>query len=201
MKGGIGISLVFTLYESLVRTLRSEVHGELFSEGRGSVFFFWHRNLIPLPHIFRNKPIHVMVSPSRDGRLIGEIVLRKGLSVVWSSQYKSPVKGVISVLRMLRGGHNVAITPDGPRGPALRFKKGTLEVVKRSGARVVFAGVGFSRKVEVNSWDRMRIPLPFSRVVVLLEEAYPETPEEAEEFLTNLDERAEKMAKASNRPV
>jgi len=180
----------FLLYDALMRTLRVRVVGQVFSKERPSIFFFWHRNLLPLPHVFRNTPIRVMVSPSRDGRLIGSLVELKGLGVIWSSQHKSPLRGVISVVRALREGWNVAITPDGPKGPARCFKVGTLELARRSGARIVFVGVGFSAAYRLNTWDSLRVPMPLSSVAVVVEEAYPESPEEAARLLDDLDARA-----------
>ncbi len=180
----------YRLYDLLVSTVRARVVGEVFKEGEPTVFFFWHRNLFPLPYIFRDSPIKVMVSPSRDGRRIGELVQRKGLGVIWSSQYKSPLKGVMGVVRAVREGWNVAITPDGPRGPALHFKENTLLLARRLGVRMVFVGVAFSSAYVLPSWDFFRVPMPFSSVAVLAKEAYPETPEEAAELLKRLDHQA-----------
>jgi len=182
--------ILFSLYDTLCLSLRVKVIGEVFVVGRPTLFFFWHRNLIPLPHIFRNSPIKVMVSPSGDGQLIGEVVRRKGLEVIWSSQYKSPLRGVVEAMRALRGGWNVAITPDGPRGPKLHFKRGTFELMRRANVRTVFVGVAFSSSYHLPSWDEMRVPMPFSAIAVLVEEAYPSSPEEASEILKDLDDRA-----------
>ncbi len=179
--------ILYRTYDLLMESLRVRVVGKVFEEGQPTLFFFWHRNLFPLPHIFRNSPIKVMVSPSRDGRRIGDLVLRKGLGVIWSSQYKAPIKGVVGVLRAIRGGWNVAITPDGPRGPARTFKDGTFSMYRRLGVRTVFVGVAFSSAYTLPSWDSFRVPMPFSSVSVLVREAYPETPEEASRTLNRLD--------------
>ncbi len=181
---------IYRTYDLLVSSLRARVVGEVFEEGRPTLFFFWHRNLFPLPYIFRNSPIKVMVSPSRDGKRIGDLLLREGLGVIWSSQYKSPVKGVMGVVRALREGWNVAITPDGPRGPARTFKEGTFALYRRLRVRTVFVGVAFSSAYVLPSWDSFRVPMPFSSVAVLVRETYPETPEEATRELNRLDREA-----------
>ena len=181
---------LYRIYDLLVGTLRIRIVGEVFRKGKPTLFFFWHRNLFPLPHAFRSTPIRVMVSPSMDGRRIGELVLRKGLGVIWSSQHKSPYRGVVEVVRSLREGWNVAITPDGPKGPPTVFKENTLMLARRLNVRMVFAGVAFSSAYVLPSWDSFRVPMPFSSVAVLLREAYPETPEEASSLLTSLDDEA-----------
>lgn len=182
--------ILYRAYDVLMGSLRVRLVGKTFEEGRPTLFFFWHRNLFPLPHIFRNTPVKVMVSPSRDGRRIGELVLRKGLGVIWSSQYKSPVRGVVGVVRAIREGWNVAITPDGPRGPSRTFKESTFALYRRLGVRTVFVGVAYSSAYVLPSWDSFRVPMPFASVSVLLREAYPKTPEEATELLNLLDREA-----------
>jgi lysophospholipid acyltransferase (LPLAT)-like uncharacterized protein len=65
-----------------------------------------------------------------------------------------------------RDGAELAVTPDGPRGPARVVKRGVLYLAQRTGAVIAPLGVGASRTVRLASWDGFMIPLPFSKVVV-----------------------------------
>ena len=164
-----------TLGPLLVRALGNTwrvtvLHEDRVSAARGSVgpvvFAFWHGTLLPLEFINRARGICVLSSWHRDGELSARVMTRLGYRVVRGSTSRGAAMSLQLLVRGLREGHDVAVTPDGPRGPALRAQTGALYVARRTGAPVVPVGVAASRALRLGSWDRFMIPLPFSRVVV-----------------------------------
>ncbi len=70
------------------------------------------------------------------------------------------------MLRLLMSGRNVAIMPDGPRGPRYLLQPGIIALAKRAGVPIVPVALASRRMIELNSWDRMKLPLPFIRVII-----------------------------------
>jgi lysophospholipid acyltransferase (LPLAT)-like uncharacterized protein len=76
--------------------------------------------------------------------------------------------GALGLLRRLRQGHFIGITPDGPRGPRRRAAPGVAELAAMAGALVCPVGASTSRARRFRSWDRAMLPLPFGRGVLVL---------------------------------
>jgi len=146
------------------------------------VFAFWHGTLLPLEHANRGRGVCVLSSWHRDGELSARVMAGLGYRVVRGSTSRGGARGIQMLVRAVRAGHDVAVTPDGPRGPARRAQAGAVYVAARSGAPVVPVGVAASRALRLGSWDRFLVPLPFSRVVVAYGEPLafdPDAPAEA----------------------
>ena len=152
--------------------------------GRPAIAAFWHERLPMLPALWfhmRAAGAHgtprVLVSKHRDGRFIGTVVRRFGVRVVHGSSSKdgsardvSEKGGAASVrvlLAELQGGEHVLITPDGPRGPRRRAAPGVAQLAGLSGAPVLPVGAQTSRHRVLPTWDRMVVPLPFGRGVIV----------------------------------
>jgi 3-deoxy-D-manno-octulosonic-acid transferase len=146
------------------------LHGDRLAAARGVVgpvvYAFWHGTLLPLEHINRARGICVLSSWHRDGELSARVMTALGYRVVRGSTSRGAARSLQLLVHGVREGHDVAVTPDGPRGPALVVRTGVLYIARRTGAPVVPAGVAASRAVRLGSWDRFMVPLPFSRVVV-----------------------------------
>lgn len=140
------------------------------------IIVFWHGRMLPMPRLFRKvRPIHVLISEHRDGEIITRVINRLGIDTIrGSSARKRPGderavdKGgsaaLRAMVRMLRKGEVVAITPDGPRGPRMRLTDGTLILAQLSGVPLVFATAASSTSRTFKSWDRFHFILPFGRV-------------------------------------
>ncbi|HTW26318.1 MAG TPA: lysophospholipid acyltransferase family protein [Acetobacteraceae bacterium] len=146
--------------------------------GRPCIVAFWHERLPLMPVLWRiarrrwRAPgrAHVLVSRHRDGRLIGAVVGRFGLDAVHGSSGrgdKGGAAGMRSLLGLLAAGDHVAITPDGPRGPRRQAAGGVAQLAALSGAPVLPAAAQCSRRRVLRTWDRMVLPLPFGRGVIV----------------------------------
>ncbi len=143
--------------------------GKFFRGDRRAIFAFWHNRFILMPYFYRHRQgksrIAVIVSRSRDGRLVEEFIDRFGFRTVRGSSSRDGEKALISLVRLLREDWNAAVTPDGPRGPRYRVQDGILTLASISGLPIVPVSCSASlRLVFRGSWDHFRLPLPGSRI-------------------------------------
>ncbi|HQT61557.1 MAG TPA: DUF374 domain-containing protein [Acidiphilium sp.] len=130
----------------------------------------WHECLPSMPAAMRalRRPadaptIHMLASRHRDGQLVVNALRRFGLEAISASSSRGGAAGMLELARLVRAGHPVVITPDGPRGPRRRAAAGVAQLAALTGAAVVCAGAATSRAIGLDSWDSMRLPLPFGR--------------------------------------
>jgi lysophospholipid acyltransferase (LPLAT)-like uncharacterized protein len=139
---------------------------ELRSRREPFIFAFWHGTMLPLVWTHRGEGVPVVISEHRDGEIIAQIVERFGFRTIRGSSTRGAARALLAIVRELESGAEVAVTPDGPRGPAHRFASGTLVAAQRVGVPIVGVAVTASSAWRLNSWDRFMIPKPFSRVHV-----------------------------------
>lgn len=130
------------------------------------IFAFWHGTMLPLVWTHRGEGVPVVISEHRDGEIIARIVEKFGFKTIRGSSSRGAARALMGIVRELEHGSEVAVTPDGPRGPARRFASGALVAAQRVGVPIVGVGVVASHAWRLNSWDRFMIPKPFSRVHV-----------------------------------
>jgi lysophospholipid acyltransferase (LPLAT)-like uncharacterized protein len=157
-------------------TLDGQEYFRPFGEGAPAVFAFWHESLPLIPALsliarklpfYRPVPIHTLVSRHRDGRFIGAVVRRFGILPILGSSSRGGAAGLRGLLAVLRKGDKIGITPDGPRGPRREAAFGVAQLAALSGVPVVPLAARTSRRIQLNTWDRMLVPLPFGRGVVV----------------------------------
>lgn len=133
-------------------------------------FVLWHNRLFLVAEFHRRyrgaRPVYGLVSASRDGAWLAAFFSLVGLRAVRGSSSQLAREGATALVGLLRGGRDVGITPDGPRGPRYQFKPGALVVVRRSGATMLLLGAQFSGAWRLGSWDGFYLPKPFSRIRV-----------------------------------
>ena len=134
------------LLDSLMRsTSLREEGGEhyrpLWAEGKAIVFVLWHGRLLPPTFQHRGRGVATLISQHRDGEYITRVVRdRWGYVVVRGSSSRGGVQAVAEMIRLVKQGRSLAVTPDGPRGPREKMKLGPLLVAQRTGAPVVPVG-------------------------------------------------------------
>lgn len=169
------------------------------------IFAFWHSRGLPATFKYQRKNIHVLVSPSRDGEWLAQMVQKFGFGVVRGSTRQGPVGAVRQLVEVLQQGHDVAITPDGPLGPREQAHAGAVYVAKQSGCPIVPFSFDCSAKWTLNSWDRFIIPKPFSRGVFTWGNPIAVRPEATEEEMEmvrkTLEDRLRELTKAAANAV
>jgi lysophospholipid acyltransferase (LPLAT)-like uncharacterized protein len=172
---------VTMLWAGLVRLLaatwRYRVHGSEHvtaarASGRPVVYILWHSRILPLLYLRRGEGVAVLISRHRDGGYLAELSERWGYRVVRGSSRRGGEVGLLGLVRYLRHGAAVALTPDGPRGPAERVKPGALAAAQHASALVIAAGARASSAWWIESWDRFCLPKPFATVDVAYSPAF-----------------------------
>ncbi|HUQ82275.1 MAG TPA: lysophospholipid acyltransferase family protein [Gemmatimonadaceae bacterium] len=150
-----------------IRAQNTESFRDLRAKKQPFIFAFWHGQLFPLLWVHRDEGVAVLVSSHRDGEIVARIAERLGMRTVRGSTTRGAARALLGVVRELQDGREVAVTPDGPRGPAKRFASGALVAAQRARAPIIAIGVRASRAWRLKSWDRFMIPKPFARIDVV----------------------------------
>ncbi|MFH1680690.1 MAG: lysophospholipid acyltransferase family protein [Candidatus Eisenbacteria bacterium] len=136
------------------------------ARGKRVVFAFWHGRLLPLTYTHRNRRIQILISRHRDGEIIRRVTESLGFGSVRGSTGKGGARAILAMARRAAAGYDLAITPDGPRGPRGAAQAGVVRISQRAGIPVLPLASASSRGFTLRSWDRFRIPAPFARVAV-----------------------------------
>jgi lysophospholipid acyltransferase (LPLAT)-like uncharacterized protein len=182
----------------LGKTLRIKWIGEesldSIRKNQGQVIYaFWHGRMLILSYSHRWQKIHVLISQHRDGELIARIIQRLGFVSVRGSTTRGGAKALFEMANKGASGYDVAITPDGPRGPRFKVQIGTIYIAQRSGMPIVPITNSAKSRWTISSWDRFLIPKPFSKAVIMIGEPiyvpFEATPQELEEKKEELEKR------------
>lgn len=138
-------------------------------EGQPVALLLWHGQLLPLLYVMRFQSIACLISTHRDGELIAQVARRLGCKLVRGSSSRGADRALLGLVRTLKDGFTVAVTPDGPRGPHRSFAAGALVAAHRAEAPVVAFGVHASRAWHLKSWDQFMIPKPFARLTIVFD--------------------------------
>ncbi|HVX38985.1 MAG TPA: lysophospholipid acyltransferase family protein [Gemmatimonadaceae bacterium] len=182
-----------------IRVAHDEEVLRLRAEGCPIVFTLWHGELLPLIYHHRGERVAILVSEHSDGEIIARIAQRLGYRTVRGSTSRGAARALLELSRVLEEGTDLAITPDGPRGPAKSFAVGALVVAQRAGAPVIGASAFVSRGWRLGSWDRFLIPKPFARVQIAYAPSFRVAGEAAREAEGSMDRALAAMASAEER--
>ena len=131
----------------------------------------WHNRLLLFPHVLKRylpaRQGAALISTSRDGAILADLVERFGFEVVRGSSSKKGASAIRRLAEVIASGRDVVITPDGPRGPAYQLGQGIVFLAQQSGAEVVPVNMEYSNCWRAKSWDRFILPKPFSKVRII----------------------------------
>lgn len=134
------------------------------------LFAFWHDNLLSIYKIKKLLPksskIAGLVSPSRDGAWLSYLFSKVGIDSVRGSSKRRGLSSISIMTDKLRNGSFIAITPDGPRGPSYVFKNGVAMTAQSAQCDIVLIAIHPSLYFTIPSWDRLKIPVPFSKIYI-----------------------------------
>jgi lysophospholipid acyltransferase (LPLAT)-like uncharacterized protein len=149
-----------------IRAVNDRYVRDLRKAGHSFIFALWHGQLLPLLWHHRGEGVLVLISEHRDGELVARAAQSLGYGLIRGSSNRGAERALISLVRELQAGHEIAITPDGPRGPAASFASGALVAAQRSDSFILPVAASADRAWKLRSWDRFMIPKPFARVTV-----------------------------------
>lgn len=166
------LPLIALLVRILGRTIRWEKRYD-FDLDRGKIYAIWHGNALGIALFGMDRGIYTLVSRSRDGDIAAYLLESLGYRVIRGSTEEGRTEkggrsGIIKLVKVIKEGGNVAITVDGPKGPAFKVKEGVIFLAQKTSAVVLPAFAEFNRCIKLNSWDSLIIPLPFTKGRVLV---------------------------------
>lgn len=149
-----------------------EAMEEELRRGEPVIFTVWHQRLVMAPYMFDSRlgKFCSLTTSARAGRLVGAFLGRFGFDTVPMSSHKRHVALSREVLRRIEQGFTVGIAVDGPRGPARQASTVPLIWARASGKKIFVLSWSANRVLRVPSWDRLMMPLPFSRGVMICRE-------------------------------
>ena len=167
------------------------------------VFACWHGELLALLWHHRRQGVHVLISEHRDGELVARVAEGLGFATVRGSTTRGGGRALLALSRLLQEGKEIAVTPDGPRGPARAYAPGALVAAQRAGAPLLLVSMAVDRAWRLRSWDRFLIPKPFARITVAYgEPAYVAggTPREAAAETGRFTDLLEAVSRLARQP-
>jgi lysophospholipid acyltransferase (LPLAT)-like uncharacterized protein len=191
------VAFGFRLLQVWARTIRFRV------EDRGKIRdlvlserligALWHNRLLLLPFAIRRfvpqRQGAALISASRDGAWLAKLVRRFGFEVVRGSSSRKGASAMLQLAEVIASGHDVVITPDGPRGPAYRPGGGIILLAQKTGARIVPLNFEYSSCWRLKSWDQFILPRPFAEVRFILGDRHEVLPTASEEDFERERER------------
>ncbi|MBY0500770.1 MAG: lysophospholipid acyltransferase family protein [Alphaproteobacteria bacterium] len=129
---------------------------------------FWHGRLLMMlkvwlgPHKF-----HMLISSHPDGEIIARATQKFGFGWIAGSSSRGGRKAFLDIIKVLRGGESIGVTPDGPRGPRYVASIGVIQMARLGGAAILPVSYSSTRGSFIKSWDHFFLPLPFGRGVFI----------------------------------
>ena len=180
--GRLAARLIWLAATALAATLRWRWRDEtnLFENGGKEpvIFCLWHNRLALSLILFRRyvqarqpqRKLAALVSASRDGGMLARVLELFDVEPVRGSSSRRGSQALRELVSAGKRGCDLAITPDGPRGPCYVVQDGIVSLAKLTGMAIVPASFHLSWKWRLKSWDRFQVPLPFARCEVQLGE-------------------------------
>jgi lysophospholipid acyltransferase (LPLAT)-like uncharacterized protein len=188
----VGPIFIFLLGKTLRIKWVGEKNLDPIRADKGRVLYaFWHGRMLILSYSHRWQKNHVLISQHRDGELIARIIKRLGFVSVRGSTTRGGTKALFEMAKKGASGHDVAITPDGPRGPKFKVQPGAVYIAQRSGMPIIPISSSAERRWTLSTWDGFLIPKPFSKAVIMIGEpirvSLEATPQQLEEKREELE--------------
>lgn len=171
------------------------------------IIALWHNRVVMMPYAWRRKarPITIFTSDHRDGKLVAYSMGWFGFDTVFGSTKRTEMKTIRTIVRSLREGKLFGMTPDGPRGPRMHVKPGVVAMARMADVAIIPVAYSCRRRLVLDTWDRLILPLPFTRGVFLWGEPVRmppgASPEEVEEARLLLEQRMVELTAAADRAM
>jgi lysophospholipid acyltransferase (LPLAT)-like uncharacterized protein len=175
---------------------------ETLPDSPGFIVCFWHSRLLMMPFARKWGPVKVLISRHRDGEFIARVIQFFKVGTIRGSYQKISLSSLREIINNLKTGIDIAITPDGPKGPRYKIKNGVIDLgqaFRKNHCPLTYGAV----KKTFRSWDRFILPYPFSKIVFLWGEPLPIgrnlSPEEFEKKKTELEETLISLTEKADR--
>ncbi len=141
--------------------------------GHPMIWAFWHNRIFVVPVMYRKflktRSGAVLSSASKDGEIIAATVSRFGCHSVRGSSSRRGTAALRGLIDWIQAGYDVAVVPDGPRGPRYKLGPGVVRLAQTTNAKILPIRVEYGSFWAFRSWDKFRLPKPFTRVTITFE--------------------------------
>lgn len=166
-------AFIYGLIQGVAATLRFRLAIGVLSK-EPAIFCTWHNRLALSLPVYRrlirpdsdSRRLAAIVSASKDGAVVAEVLEHFGVQPVRGSSSRRGSQALLELTTWAERGFDIAITPDGPRGPCYVVQDGAIALAQLTGLPVVPVCFYMSPKIRLKSWDRFQIPMPFGRCEV-----------------------------------
>ncbi len=132
---------------------------------------FWHGRLAMMPFAWTwNKPFYMLLSEHGDGKLISRLIQHQNISSIYGSSTRGGAKAAIEAVRILKNGHCIGITPDGPKGPRHHVADGVIHIARLAKSPILPVSYALTKRRFLKTWDNFLFPLPFGKGVYVVGE-------------------------------
>jgi lysophospholipid acyltransferase (LPLAT)-like uncharacterized protein len=197
---GFGVWLIRALgWTWRIRVTHDDDLRQIVAANAPMIYSLWHGHLLPLLYHHRDQGVVILISEHGDGEIIARIAARLGYRTVRGSTSRGAARALLGLARVLNEGGTLAVTPDGPRGPARSFAPGVAVVAHRTHAPVIGVAASAKWAWRLKTWDRFLVPLPFAKVRVAYSEAVRVEAGDAREAADDVEGLRSAMALAEER--
>jgi lysophospholipid acyltransferase (LPLAT)-like uncharacterized protein len=149
--------------------IEGEAHAnDLHESGRPFVLAFWHGRLMMMSYAWRNRShVNMLISGHPDGRFVARTISHFGVQNIVGSTTRGGWSAMRTIVKTLRNGGIVGITPDGPQGPRMRASDGVIKIARMANVPILPLAFSASKRKVLSTWDGFVLPLPFARGVFL----------------------------------
>lgn len=156
----------------LLKTVRMKIKNNtalnsLITDKKNFVIAFWHGSMMIGWYLHRYQNIAALVSKSKDGDLLANVLTKWNYNVVRGSSHIGGQDALIVMIELANENNSIIITPDGPTGPVHKMKAGAVVTAKKTGLPLFLIGIGIKKKFVLKSWDGFEIPKPFAKATVI----------------------------------
>ena len=155
-------------------TSKKVFHHPKINQKEAYLVAFWHGELLMQPFNYQklkpNGKVSAMISEHKDGEAITRTVEYLGIHSVRGSSSRGGAKALISAIKEIKRGDDIAITPDGPRGPRHSVADGIVAISKKTNAKILIFNCKSTKYWQFNSWDKFIIPKPFGTLEFFIQE-------------------------------
>ena len=157
-----GPYLIKLLIGSLSIKFINESNFKKIKNRHGTVIYaFWHNRMLPLTYTHKNKGIHIIISEHKDGEYIALTTQELGFNTIRGSSTRGGIKALKEAVNKIKY-YDIAVTPDGPRGPKEKVSDGVLFLSYKTGKPIIPVSLDSNKKWVLNTWDDFIIPKPFA---------------------------------------
>lgn len=164
--------LRFVAATSRIMENGKDIPADFLKQGKVFIFAFWHGRQFFLIYVRRHDPIDVLISQSKDGDYIARALGLFGVSSVRGSTSRGGSRALVQLKRSLQKGKIIAVTPDGPKGPARKVQHGVIFIAQKMHVPIIPLAYAAKRCKIFYGWDEYHVPYPFNRIVVTYGKPY-----------------------------